>query len=157
MAVFPDSIDIEIPMFGYLPAKMPYGLSEKLKSLGVNLMNTKMKKTVCVDRKLITSASSLASNELGTLAANISFKELKLITDKSFILLGVKLKKFSEYVLEILAVDFCIKNPFPVKASCVILISKALQEAFFICESILKLKRFLSAFKLAYRKTELFF
>ena len=62
MAVFPDSVDNKTPMFGYLPGKMPYGLSEKLKSLGVNLMNTKMDKTVCVDRKLITGSSPLASN-----------------------------------------------------------------------------------------------
>jgi len=76
MAVFPDSVDNKTPMFGYLPGKMPYGLSEKLKSLGVNLMNTKMDKTVCADRKLITGSSPLASNELGKLAANILLKEL---------------------------------------------------------------------------------
>ena len=76
MAVFPDSVDNKTPMFGYLPGKMPYGLSEKLKSLGVTLMNTKMDKTVCVDRKLITGSSPLASNELGKLAANTLLKEL---------------------------------------------------------------------------------
>ncbi|WP_281612721.1 glyoxalase III HchA [Flammeovirga sp. SubArs3] len=76
MAVFPDSVDNQTPMFGYLPGKMPYGLSEKLKSLGVSLMNTKMDKTVCLDRKLITGASPLASNELGKLAANTLLKEL---------------------------------------------------------------------------------
>lgn len=69
MAVFPDSVDKQTPMIGYLPGLMPYGVSEKLKSLGVNLMNTKMDKTVCVDRKLITGASPLASNNLGKLAA----------------------------------------------------------------------------------------
>lgn len=76
IAVFPDSVDNKTPMFGYLPGKMPYGLSEKLKSLGVNLMNTKMDKTVCVDRRLITGSSPLASNELGKLAANTLLKEL---------------------------------------------------------------------------------
>lgn len=76
MAVFPDSVDNKTPMFGYLPGKMPYGLSEKLKSLGVNLMNTKMDKTVCVDRRLITGSSPLASNELGKLAANTLLKKL---------------------------------------------------------------------------------
>ncbi len=69
LAVFPDSVDNQTPMIGYLPGKMPYGLSEQLKSLGANLMNTKMDKTVCVDRKLITGSSPLASNELGKLAA----------------------------------------------------------------------------------------
>ena len=76
MAVFPDSVDNKTPMFGYLPGKMPYGLSEKLKSLGVNLMNTKMDKTVCVDRRLITGSSPLASNELGKLASNTLLREL---------------------------------------------------------------------------------
>lgn len=76
MAVFPDSVDNKTPMFGYLPGKMPFGLSEKLKSLGVNLMNTKMDKTVCVDRKLITGSSPLASNELGKLASKTLLNEL---------------------------------------------------------------------------------
>jgi len=77
MAVFPDSVDKQSPMMGYLPGQMPWGLSEKLKSLGVNLMNTKMDKTVCVDRKLITGASPLASNNLGKIAAETLLKELK--------------------------------------------------------------------------------
>ncbi len=77
LAVFPDSVDNQTPMMGYLPGKMPYGLSERLKSLGANLMNTKMDKTVCVDRKLITGSSPLASNELGKLAAETLLKELK--------------------------------------------------------------------------------
>ena len=77
MAVFPDSVDNQTPMFGFLPGKMPYGLSEKLKSLGVNLVNTKMDKTVCLDRKLITGSSPLASNDLGKLAAETLLKALK--------------------------------------------------------------------------------
>lgn len=68
MAVFPDSMDNQTPMFGYLPGKMTFGVSETLKSLGVNLMNSKMDKTVCADRGVITGASPLASNELGKLA-----------------------------------------------------------------------------------------
>ena len=76
LAVFPDSVDNKTPMIGYLPGKMPYGLSEQLKSLGANLMNTKMDKTVCVDRKLITGSSPLASNELGKLAATELLKAL---------------------------------------------------------------------------------
>jgi len=76
MAVFPDSVDKQTPMIGYLPGHMPWGLSEKLKGLGANLMNTKSDKTVCLDRKLITGASPLASNELGKLAATTLLKEL---------------------------------------------------------------------------------
>ena len=77
MAVFPDSVDKQTPMIGYLPGQMPWGLSEKLKSLGAKIVNTKSDKTVCLDRKLITGASPLASNELGKLAANTLLKELK--------------------------------------------------------------------------------
>lgn len=76
MCVFPDAIDKQTPMIGYLPGYMTVGLSEKLKSLGVNLMNTKSDKTVCLDRKLITGASPLASNELGKLAAYTLLSEL---------------------------------------------------------------------------------
>ena len=76
LAVFPDSVDNQTPMIGYLPGKMPYGLSAQLKSLGANLMNTKMDKTVCVDKKLITGSSPLASNELGKLAATELLKSL---------------------------------------------------------------------------------
>ncbi len=76
MAVFPDSVDKQTPMIGYLPGHMPWGLSEKLKSLGAHIVNTKSDKTVCMDRKLITGASPLASNELGKLAATTMLKVL---------------------------------------------------------------------------------
>ncbi len=77
MAVFPDSVDKMTPLIGYLPGQMPWGLSEKLKSMGANIVNSKSDKTVCLDRKLITGASPLASNELGKLAATTLLKELK--------------------------------------------------------------------------------
>jgi molecular chaperone Hsp31 and glyoxalase 3 len=77
MAVFPDSVDKMTPKIGYLPGQMPWGLSEKLKSLGANILNTKADNTVCLDRKLITGASPLAANELGKLATETLLKELK--------------------------------------------------------------------------------
>ncbi len=77
MCVFPDAVDEMTPMIGYLPGHMTSGLSEKLRSLGADIINTESDKTVCVDRKLITGASPLASNELGKLAANTLLKELK--------------------------------------------------------------------------------
>jgi len=77
MAVFPDAVDEQTPMIGYLPGNMPSGLSEKLKGLGANIINTESDKTVVLDRKLITGASPLASNELGKLAAETLLKELK--------------------------------------------------------------------------------
>ena len=77
MAVFPDAIDEMTPLIGYLPGHMILGVSERLKNLGAIIVNTESDKTVCVDRKLITGASPLASNELGKLAANTLLKELK--------------------------------------------------------------------------------
>jgi molecular chaperone Hsp31 and glyoxalase 3 len=77
MAVFPDAVDKQTPMIGYLPGNMPRGLSEELRILGANIVNTESDKTVCVDRKLITGASPLAANELGKLAAHTLLKALK--------------------------------------------------------------------------------
>ena len=77
MAVFPDAVDEMTPMIGYLPGHMILGVSERLKNLGAIIVNTESDNTVCVDRKLITGASPLASNELGKLAANTLLKELK--------------------------------------------------------------------------------
>jgi molecular chaperone Hsp31 and glyoxalase 3 len=77
MAVFPDAIDEMTPMIGYLPGHMTAGVSERLKSLGATIVNTESDNTVCIDRKLITGASPLASNELGKLAANTLLKKIK--------------------------------------------------------------------------------
>jgi molecular chaperone Hsp31 and glyoxalase 3 len=70
MAVFPDSVDNMTPMIGYLPGKMPWGLSKKLEGLGVTLANSKPDDTVCTDRNLITGASPLAANNLGKQVAD---------------------------------------------------------------------------------------
>ncbi|ACA87239.1 glyoxalase III HchA [Shewanella woodyi] len=77
MAVFPDSVDKMTPKVGYLPGQMTWGLSEKIQSLGVNIVNKKSDNTVCLDRKLITGASPLASDALGKLAAETLLKELQ--------------------------------------------------------------------------------
>ncbi len=69
LAVFPDSVDKQTPMIGYLPGKMPSLVSTKLEELGATLMNKKADDTVCLDRKLITGASPQAANPLGELAA----------------------------------------------------------------------------------------
>jgi molecular chaperone Hsp31 and glyoxalase 3 len=75
MAVFPDSVDKMTPKIGYLPGHMPSTLCDKLQDKGVTIVNKKADNTVCLDRKLITGASPLASNELGKLAANTMLKE----------------------------------------------------------------------------------
>jgi NAD(P) transhydrogenase subunit alpha len=51
-------------------------VKEEVKSLGAKLVNSKADKTVCLDRKLITGASPLASNELGKLAVKTLLEQL---------------------------------------------------------------------------------
>lgn len=76
MAVFPDAVDKQTPMIGYLPGHMPWELSTKLTELGAIIVNNKSDNTTQVDRKLITGASPLAANELGKLAATTLLNEL---------------------------------------------------------------------------------
>lgn len=76
MAVFPDSVDKMTPSFGYLPGHMPSTLCDKLEDKGVTIINKKADNKVCLDRRLITGASPLASNNLGKIAAKTLLKEL---------------------------------------------------------------------------------
>jgi len=76
MTVFPDSVDKQTPMIGYIPGHMPWLLNEQLTELGAIIVNKKSDNSTYVDRKLITGASPLAANELGKLAANTLLKEL---------------------------------------------------------------------------------
>lgn len=76
MAVFPDSVDKIAVKIGYLPGVMVNGVSERLKSLGANIINSKADRSVCLDRKLITGSSPLASNPLGKLAVKTLLENL---------------------------------------------------------------------------------
>lgn len=75
MTVFPDAVDKQTPMIGYLPGHMPWELNNELNKLGVNIVNKKADSSTHLDRKLITGASPLASNELGKLAVNTLLKD----------------------------------------------------------------------------------
>tara|TARA_B110000483_G_C18192138_1_gene541385 strand:- start:861 stop:1715 length:855 start_codon:yes stop_codon:yes gene_type:complete len=77
MTVFPDSVDEMTPKIGYLPGLMPWKLSDTLVDKGAQVVNTKADKSVCLDRRLITGASPLASNELGKLAATTLLNQLE--------------------------------------------------------------------------------
>lgn len=70
IAAFPDAVDKQTPMIGDMPGHMPWKFGEKLKELGVTIINKKADKTCHVDRKLITGAGPLAANEFGKLSAN---------------------------------------------------------------------------------------
>ena len=69
IALFPDKVDKQTPMLGYLPGHMPYELGEELGKLGLTIVNKKADDTCHIDRNLITGASPMASNKLGRLAA----------------------------------------------------------------------------------------
>lgn len=76
MAVFPDSVDKQTPLIGYLPGHMPWKLNEQLTNLGAVIVNKKADNATCVDRNLITGASPLAANELGKLATNTILRQM---------------------------------------------------------------------------------
>ncbi|HUH73778.1 MAG TPA: hypothetical protein VLZ75_05165 [Chitinophagales bacterium] len=69
IAAFPDGMDKLLPAMGYLPGRMPMYLGEKLKELGITIINKSVTGTVNQDRKLISGDGPLAANELGKLAA----------------------------------------------------------------------------------------
>lgn len=70
ICVFPDALDeganIEI---GYMPGRLPWLAGDRLKSLGVRVLNEGITGQVHCDRELITGDSPLASNKLGKVAA----------------------------------------------------------------------------------------
>lgn len=77
MTIFPDSVDKQSPLIGYLPGHMPWYVEELIKTLGAKIMNTKADDRCHVDRRLVTGASPKASNALGRLAAETVLNSLK--------------------------------------------------------------------------------
>lgn len=69
IAAFPDAVDKQTPMIGYMPGHMPWKFGEKLNALGVTIMNTKADNSCHIDRRLVTGASPKAANSFGRLAA----------------------------------------------------------------------------------------
>lgn len=70
IAAFPDAVDKQTPMIGYMPGHMPWKFGEKLSALGLSIINKKADDSCHVDRKLISGASPQAANKFGRLAAN---------------------------------------------------------------------------------------
>ena len=77
ITVFPDAVDKQTPMIGYLPGPMPWWVCEKLKALGVETINKKADNSVHVDRRLVTGASPKAANDFGRLAAQTLLKTVR--------------------------------------------------------------------------------
>ena len=69
IAAFPDAVDKQTPMIGYMPGHMPWKFGEKLNALGVTIINTKADDSCNVDRRLVSGASPKAANAFGRLAA----------------------------------------------------------------------------------------
>ena len=75
VAVFPDSIDKQSPMIGYLPGKLTWYFGEKLTEKGFTIVNKGADATTYFDRKLWTGASPKACQELGKVAAEKLLEE----------------------------------------------------------------------------------
>lgn len=69
LAAFPDSVDRQTPLIGYMPGQLTWFFGEKLKSLGVEIVNSGADKSCFADRKLISGASPKAANDFGMLCA----------------------------------------------------------------------------------------
>lgn len=74
ICLFPDALDRVNPEIGYMPGDMPWYVGERLKALGVEVVNDGISGQCIQDRRLITGDSPLASNNLGILAAEALLK-----------------------------------------------------------------------------------
>lgn len=77
---FPDEMDEgDNVKFGYLPGRLPWLVSERLRGLGLTVVNPeRMTGQVHRDRRLLTGDSPMASNNLGKLAASVILAEAEL-------------------------------------------------------------------------------
>lgn len=69
ICAFPDAIDAKTPEIGYMPGPMPWFIGEKLRELGIEILNSDITGQTHQDRKLITGDSPFASNNVGKAAA----------------------------------------------------------------------------------------
>lgn len=64
-------------MIGYMPGHMPWKMGEKLKALGVTVINKKADSTCHIDRRLVSGASPQAANDFGRLAAKTLLEAIR--------------------------------------------------------------------------------
>ncbi|MCV9941226.1 protein deglycase HchA [Boseaceae bacterium BT-24-1] len=76
ICAFPDALDAKTPDIGYMPGHLTWAFGEKLKELGIEILNTDISGMVHRDRKLLTGDSPLAGNALGKLAAAALLEEV---------------------------------------------------------------------------------
>lgn len=76
ICAFPDALDAKTPDIGYMPGHLTWAFGERLKELGIEILNTDISGMVHRDRKLLTGDSPLAGNALGKLAAEALLEEV---------------------------------------------------------------------------------
>lgn len=74
---FPDAADRQTPDIGYMPGHLTWFFGEKLKAMGITLLNDGITGAVHQDRKVLTGDSPMAANALGKLAASALLKSTK--------------------------------------------------------------------------------
>jgi D-lactate dehydratase / protein deglycase len=80
LCIFPDSVDKQSPMIGYLPGQLPWFQGEKLEQHGMELTNktaSSVTGAVHKDRQVITGDSPLACNPFGKLMVDSILESLK--------------------------------------------------------------------------------
>lgn len=77
ICVFPDAIDKMSPDIGYMPGQLSWFVGEKLRALGVEILNSDITGKCHQDRRLLTGDSPLASNNLGKMAAEALLQAAK--------------------------------------------------------------------------------
>ena len=69
LCAFPDSVDRQSPMIGYLPGTMPWFQCEQLEAQGMKVINKGTDGATHADRKLLTGDSPKACDKLGKMIA----------------------------------------------------------------------------------------
>lgn len=76
ICAFPDAADRQTPEIGYMPGGLTWFFGERLKAMGMTLVNDDITGATHQDRKVITGDSPFAANALGRLAATALLKEM---------------------------------------------------------------------------------
>lgn len=69
ICAFPDSMDKQTPDIGYMPGHLTWYFGEKLRGMGINIVNDDITGSVHKDCNVLTGDSPFAANALGRLAA----------------------------------------------------------------------------------------
>lgn len=74
ICAFPDAADRQTPDIGYMPGHLTWYFGERLKAMGMTIVNDDIAGATHQDRKVITGDSPFAANALGKLAATALLK-----------------------------------------------------------------------------------